>query len=369
MNIRKRVLLVVLMIFAAMILANWIVGQDNSKDVPFGPKHFQVKDYGNTWITVTWQDKADNEDGFDIYVKGAGSPHIIRISGVAPGVDLWREYTVTGLEPGTVHQLKIRAYNSFGESPWGNDVVVQTKDDKNHPPRANCINGQGITPTSGLAPLTVLFDLSKTTDKDGQVVKIFIDFGDGEQQEFVGAALLTTIIHQYPEGTYKARITAWDDDGAMDTCTATIRATTEPNPFDCGNINGSIESIALLSEFINPETNQEMVKVKVQFIQKKVNKNIKWVFWKRVYDRDEYPAVYWTKKNQWLYKLDETQEMDPIKGEFSGATLKHSFEIILPKSSQERRLKIVAMSVCCYGKFGYPWGPFVITIPPNFPDK
>lgn len=73
------------------------------------------------------------------------------------------------------------------------------------------------TPASGDAPLTVSFDASVSSDSDGTIIAYVWAFGDGA----TGAG--ETIEHIYDDpGTYTARLTVADDDGATSTSTVTI---------------------------------------------------------------------------------------------------------------------------------------------------
>ena len=83
----------------------------------------------------------------------------------------------------------------------------------NQPPVA-AINA---TPTSGLAPLTVSFNGSSSSDADGTIASYSWDFGDSTNATGVTAS------HIYnTAGTYTARLTVTDDDGATASTTVTI---------------------------------------------------------------------------------------------------------------------------------------------------
>lgn len=73
------------------------------------------------------------------------------------------------------------------------------------------------SPARGPAPLTVSFDGGDSQDTDGVLVSHAWDFGDGTRG--VGA----TVNHTYTvAGTYLARLTVTDDDGATDTATVRV---------------------------------------------------------------------------------------------------------------------------------------------------
>ncbi|MBI1743683.1 PKD domain-containing protein [Candidatus Acetothermia bacterium] len=79
-------------------------------------------------------------------------------------------------------------------------------------------------PTSGLAPLTVSFDGSKSSDPDGKIVEYGWDFDDG-----TGTGATTS--HTYRKGgTYNVTLTVKDDKGGTATAYATITVTENQKP-------------------------------------------------------------------------------------------------------------------------------------------
>ena len=90
----------------------------------------------------------------------------------------------------------------------------------NQPPVA-AINA---TPTSGLAPLSVSFSGSNSSDADGTIASYLWDFGDSTNATGVTAS------HTYnTAGTYTAHLTVTDDDGATASTIVTITVTA-PTP-------------------------------------------------------------------------------------------------------------------------------------------
>lgn len=75
----------------------------------------------------------------------------------------------------------------------------------NQPPVARA----AANPTSGLAPLTVQFDGSASSDPDGTVISYLWEFGDGT----AGAGSITGRTYGQP-GSYTATLTVTDNDGA-----------------------------------------------------------------------------------------------------------------------------------------------------------
>jgi PKD repeat protein len=85
------------------------------------------------------------------------------------------------------------------------------------------------TPLQGAAPLTVTFGASGSSDPDGQIVSYAWEFGDGG----TGSGVSTTHIYNNP-GTYVAKLTVTDDQGATDTATRTI-SVSEPEEYGVGD--------------------------------------------------------------------------------------------------------------------------------------
>jgi PKD repeat protein len=86
----------------------------------------------------------------------------------------------------------------------------------NLPPRVTFT----ASPTSGVAPLTVFFDYSGSTDPDGELLEnAEWDFGDGATASVGGRTTSHTYVRA---GTFTAKLTLRDDKGAATTTTRTI---------------------------------------------------------------------------------------------------------------------------------------------------
>jgi PKD repeat protein len=85
------------------------------------------------------------------------------------------------------------------------------------------VAGFTCNPSSGKAPLTVSFDASSSYDSDGEILSYSWNFADS------GSDTGVTTSHTYTEvGTYTARLTVTDDDGATDFDTQTIQVSSTP---------------------------------------------------------------------------------------------------------------------------------------------
>ncbi len=91
--------------------------------------------------------------------------------------------------------------------------------------------------TSGDAPLTVSFDGTGSTDSDGLIVAYDWDFDDDGTTDATGASASFTY---QAEGTYTARLTVTDDDGATDDATTAISVNPAPQPGGCPAVGAAV---------------------------------------------------------------------------------------------------------------------------------
>jgi len=76
----------------------------------------------------------------------------------------------------------------------------------------------------GTAPLTITFDISASSDPDGEIVSFTFDFGDGSEP-LEGTDITEPIEHTYETpGSYFARLTVKDNGGATGSVWLAIQA-------------------------------------------------------------------------------------------------------------------------------------------------
>ncbi|MCB9504264.1 MAG: PKD domain-containing protein, partial [Deferribacteres bacterium] len=93
------------------------------------------------------------------------------------------------------------------------------------PPNQDPVAQASATPISGVIPLAVQFTGSSSYDPDGDITYHEWDFGDGSEK-----VAATNPQHTYTSaGTFTAKLTVIDDDGASDIAELTITASEPPN--------------------------------------------------------------------------------------------------------------------------------------------
>lgn len=92
---------------------------------PLAPSNLQVINVTQTTVTLSWQDNADNETGFEIERK-QGTGDFQQVGSVGANVLTFRD---TGLIPGTLYTYRVRAINAEGKSAYSNQVAITTLPD------------------------------------------------------------------------------------------------------------------------------------------------------------------------------------------------------------------------------------------------
>src|SRR6185436_17651187 len=81
------------------------------------------------------------------------------------------------------------------------------------------------SPSSGTAPLAVRLDASASSDADGSIVSYRFDFGDGTS---AGPQSSSVANHTYAAGSWTARVTVTDNQGAAATASASVTVSSTP---------------------------------------------------------------------------------------------------------------------------------------------
>jgi PKD repeat protein len=126
------------------------------------------------------------------------------------GVEVGRSLSQHLEDSASFTEAGIPGFEEFGAEL---NRMIEERSARNNPPTS----AFNAVPTAGDAPLAVNFDATASSDFDGQITSYEWDFGDG------GTGSGATIAHTYSApGTYTAKLTVTDDDGATATATRTI---------------------------------------------------------------------------------------------------------------------------------------------------
>jgi PKD repeat protein len=142
------------------------------------------------------------------FVLSAANPHLPATAGINT-VDTIEQLILQAPAAGS-YLLAVRGTTLSNTTPF---TLVSSHDlVENLAPVAKIVPSK----TSGPPPLQVTFDASTSTDADGMIVSYVWDFGD------TGTANGVLVSHAYNTGSYVARLTVFDNQGASATTTVAI---------------------------------------------------------------------------------------------------------------------------------------------------
>ncbi len=101
-----------------------------------------------------------------------------------------------------------------------------------------------VTPSSGVAPLSVTANASGSTDPDGTIVSYRFDFGDGV---VVGPQAGATATHTYALGTWTASVRVTDNSGRTGTTSRVVTVTPDRPPVVTATASATVNENAQLS--------------------------------------------------------------------------------------------------------------------------
>ena len=169
-------------------------------------------------------------DTYAVYLQFGGSTNLDLQSNNSTFTIKWYDPRSGGsLKNGSKTSISGGGNQSLGNPPnsttedW---VILVTKNggtSSNNDPNASFT----ANPTSGSAPLTVNVNASNSSDSDGNIVSYAWDFGNGTTDTGI-----TSNATYNSAGTYSIRLTVTDNDGATDTHTISVVATTGAIPND-----------------------------------------------------------------------------------------------------------------------------------------
>jgi hypothetical protein len=93
-------------------------------ELPAAPAELVVVARTDTSITLSWQDRSDNEAGFQVDRKGEGVPTFLPVGGTGPDTTTFVD---APLSPRTRWSYRVRAWNAAGESAPSDTVEAWTR--------------------------------------------------------------------------------------------------------------------------------------------------------------------------------------------------------------------------------------------------
>ncbi len=140
-----------------------------------------------------------------------------------------------GMYPGTsLVDLSPVPFSVTTERWYGDGSADIRVDMGGAPPNQPPVARLAANPVSGVAPLSVGFDASASSDPDGRIAYYAWNFGDGVVLSESGPYAS----HTYGAGSYTATVVATDDQGATNATSITITVTNTPPPPPPGDGTG-----------------------------------------------------------------------------------------------------------------------------------
>ncbi|MCK4259367.1 MAG: hypothetical protein KAX49_10340 [Halanaerobiales bacterium] len=116
------------LLYFFLVLTLVVIATGCSKKValilPDAPSNLQVGEVTSSSITMIWQDRSNNEDGFTVFRGISNSNITTSVGNVGTGVIT---FTDSNVDPATTYYYKVVAFNSTGKSSPTNTVSGTTK--------------------------------------------------------------------------------------------------------------------------------------------------------------------------------------------------------------------------------------------------
>ena len=101
----------------------YILSEQDAGDPPLAPSNLTVTGVLAGAVSLSWEDNADNELGFDIERSGDGQSSWQVIASINAGATAYDDISVL---PSTLYSYRVRAYNGGGYSGYSNTVDAMT---------------------------------------------------------------------------------------------------------------------------------------------------------------------------------------------------------------------------------------------------
>jgi len=153
---------------------------------PNAPSDLVATAVSETQIDLTWNDNANNEDGFLIQRKIGAGGTFVDLDTVGANVE---SYPDTSCDASTTYCYQVRAYNSYGDSAWSNEDCATTSGPA--PPAAPSNLVASAVSTSEID----LDWVDNSDNEDGFVIEV----DEGDTGTFVYLDTVGANVTEYPD--------------------------------------------------------------------------------------------------------------------------------------------------------------------------
>ena len=94
---------------------------EDGTTAPVAPENLTGERTSGSSITLEWDDKSLNENGFEIERKAYGAPFFIKLTEVDANINTYADNTVS---EDTRYEYRVRAVNDAGESDYSNELAM-----------------------------------------------------------------------------------------------------------------------------------------------------------------------------------------------------------------------------------------------------
>ena len=108
---------------------------------PVSPDNLIANVINNTSVELTWQDQSDDEIGFLVFGRPAGTNNWQQLGSVSPNTTV---FIAENLPTDTLYEFQVIAFNAEGNSSEGNLVQAQTTEPLTPPPAPTQAQAQTI---------------------------------------------------------------------------------------------------------------------------------------------------------------------------------------------------------------------------------
>ncbi|HVF59846.1 MAG TPA: fibronectin type III domain-containing protein [Thermoanaerobaculia bacterium] len=141
--------------------------------VPAAPTNLVATPVTDDWINLVWQDNSNNEAEFRVEMREGTAGAFSDIGAMGANIEA---AAVTGLDPDTLYQFRVRARNANGNSPYSNTASATTLGGDGNP--FICIqNATTLCLNNNRFQVRATFRTSQPQTGQAQVVELTPDTG------------------------------------------------------------------------------------------------------------------------------------------------------------------------------------------------